>query len=277
MPVTDEDPQGTGPAPVPTEQRPEHPVPFRLVVAALGWTIAVSIVAAELVYPSRVLWPIERATRGLIETTWIVSGLSLLVVLALVRAAGLGLRDVGLDRRAFRRALAPVLATWAIVQGALIVAAAARGGIDWGRPWSLGSLLAQAFGNAPEEELVFRAIVLVAVFQALRRRGVGEPGALAGALLGSTAIFVLAHAPYSIGVGLPADEVGVYAVKLAAMGLVLGALYATTGNLWLAAWIHALDNVRPEVVDVALPVKPYGVIALAGVLLLAARARRRDR
>lgn len=242
----------------------------------VGWTFTVSIIAAELVYPSRVLWPIERATRGLIESTWIVTGLSFLVVLALARAAGLDLRDIGLDRRAFRRALVPTLVTWAIVQGVLIVVATVRGGIDWGRPWSLGALLAQAFGNGPEEELVFRAILLAAVFQALRQRGVGERGALAGALFGSTVVFVLAHAPYSIAVDLPPGELALFAVKLTAMGLVLGALYATTGNLWMAAWMHALDNVRPDVVDVATPVKPYGVTALVLILVLALRHRRRE-
>lgn len=268
--VFGEDWQPMRPKSEPPEQRPVHDVPLRLAAVAVGWTIALSFLAAEVLFPSRILSPIEHATRGLVETTWIVTGLSFLVVLAFARASGLRPHDLGLDRRAFRLGSLITVATWALVQATLVIVAVANGQSDWGKPWSLGSLFAQALGNGPVEELVFRAILLVAIFDRLRRRGVAGRTALFAALLGSTIVFVLSHAPYVVATDMLVHEASLFAIKLTAMGMVLGALYMTTKNLWLVAWVHALDNVRPDIVDVTMPIKPYGVVALVLVFVVTA-------
>lgn len=254
--------------PEPPEHGPVQDVPLRVAAVAIGWTIALSVFAANILFPSRILSPIEHATRGLVETTWIVTGGSFLVVLAFARASGLRAQDLGLDQRACRRALLVIVATWALVQVTLVLVAGVAGEIDWGREWSLGTLFAQAFGNGLVEELVFRAMLLVAVYDALRRQGASERTALIASLVGSTIVFVLSHGPYVLATDMSVHEVSLFAVKLTAMGMVLGVLYMATKNLWLVAWVHALDNVRPDIIDVTMPIKPYGVVALVLMLVV---------
>ena len=110
------------------------------------------------------------------------------------------------------------------------------------------------------EELVFRGIVL----SSLRKYGIGF------SIVASALIFGMAHMDFST------------AVFAFIAGLVFGFLYAKTNNLWLAVWIHALNNLIAVVgshagflfgdmavlVDNLIVLIPLGV-GLAALLLLA--------
>ena len=110
------------------------------------------------------------------------------------------------------------------------------------------------------EELVFRGIVL----SSRRKYGIGF------SIVASALIFGMAHMDFST------------AVFAFIAGLVFGFLYAKTNNLWLAVWIHALNNLIAVVgshagflfgdmavlVDNLIVLIPLGV-GLAALLLLA--------
>ena len=85
------------------------------------------------------------------------------------------------------------------------------------------------------EELLFRGVLVVALFTVFRRRaGRGVAGLVA--VLVSTAVFVLVHA---IDLGSSPDR----AISTALLGLVCGTLVVLTGRIWPAVLVHVLFNV----------------------------------
>lgn len=84
------------------------------------------------------------------------------------------------------------------------------------------------------EELYFRAVVLIAVFTALRR-AFGHLTAGLAALLVSTALFVLVH---GVDAGLTVDAV----VAVGVLGATCAALVLLTGRIWSALLVHIVYN-----------------------------------
>jgi membrane protease YdiL (CAAX protease family) len=97
------------------------------------------------------------------------------------------------------------------------------------------------------EELFFRAILIVTIFQMLRR-SVGPVAAGATALLASGGMFVLLHGfsdALSVLTGL----------QLLAVGLTCGLIVLLTGRIWGAVLVHAIYNAS------------YVLLVLAGTFL----------
>ena len=84
------------------------------------------------------------------------------------------------------------------------------------------------------EEFFFRTVVLVAVYSLLRRAA-GSFAAALGAVLVSTATFILIHA---IDGSLPLTE----SISLGAVGLVCSLLVVLTGRIWGAVLVHIVYN-----------------------------------
>ncbi|MFJ4039192.1 CPBP family intramembrane glutamic endopeptidase [Microbacterium sp. NPDC090007] len=85
------------------------------------------------------------------------------------------------------------------------------------------------------EELFFRAVILVSLFQILRRH-VGHVSASVTAALASTGLFVCLHAtftPISLVDGL----------QFSLLSLVCSALVLLTGRIWAAVIAHVIYNV----------------------------------
>lgn len=84
------------------------------------------------------------------------------------------------------------------------------------------------------EELTFRAVLLVSVFQLLRR-SVGSLAAGATSLLVSSSVFVLLHAAFnslSLGQG----------IQLFVVGAVCASVVLLTGRIWGAVLVHFVYN-----------------------------------
>ncbi|MEV8239982.1 CPBP family intramembrane glutamic endopeptidase [Microbacterium testaceum] len=91
-------------------------------------------------------------------------------------------------------------------------------------------------GIAPfVEEFFFRAVVLIAIYQVLRR-AVGGVAAGFTATLASAGGFVLFHAAFN-----PATLVD--SIQLFAVGAVCGVLVLLTGRIWGAVLVHICYNV----------------------------------
>lgn len=101
--------------------------------------------------------------------------------------------------------------------------------------WWLTEFLPAGFIGPIVEELFFRAVVLVVVYQVLRR-SVGELAAAATALLVSAGLFVLLH-------GMRGSLLLADGVMLFAVGASCGLLVLLTGRLLGAVILHVVYNV----------------------------------
>ncbi|WP_396653694.1 type II CAAX prenyl endopeptidase Rce1 family protein [Microbacterium sp. PRF11] len=100
--------------------------------------------------------------------------------------------------------------------------------------WWLDALLPAVAVGPVLEEFVFRAVVLVAVYQVLRRP-IGSRSAGLTALLASTGGFVILHAAFA-SLSL-ADAMSFVLVGAACSGIVL-----YTGRIWGAVFAHMCYN-----------------------------------
>lgn len=100
--------------------------------------------------------------------------------------------------------------------------------------WWLNTAFPAVLAGPLVEEFFFRGLVLVAVFQWLRRP-LGAAGAGLAALALSTAAFVLLHAVFR---SLLLSET----VELSLVGFASGALLLLTGRIWGAVILHATYN-----------------------------------
>ncbi|WEG08157.1 CPBP family intramembrane metalloprotease [Microbacterium horticulturae] len=112
--------------------------------------------------------------------------------------------------------------------------------------WAFTDLFGPVVVSPVVEEFFFRAVVLVAVYTALRRP-VGKVAAGVAAGLVSTALFVFAHSISPIG---PGD-----AIALGLVGVVTAAIVLLSGRIWGAVLVHFVYNVS------------FVVLALAGTYL----------
>jgi uncharacterized protein len=112
--------------------------------------------------------------------------------------------------------------------GALPVSAVEGGGADAGAPAIVGAVLV-----APTvTELFFRAVVLVALFSALRR-GLGAlPAGIVAVVVSAAASAVVA----AMTAGFTPDRLA----SALLLGLVCGVLVALTGRIWGAVLVHVL-------------------------------------
>ncbi|KTS60084.1 Abortive infection protein [Microbacterium testaceum] len=116
-----------------------------------------------------------------------------------------------------------------------------------GADWWLQQALPAVVVAPLLEEFVFRGVILVAVFQILRR-GLGPAAAGATALLVSAAAFVLLH-------GMAGVVTLVDGIQLFAIGAVCALVVLLSGRIWGAVLVHLVYNLT------------YLALALTGFVL----------
>lgn len=100
--------------------------------------------------------------------------------------------------------------------------------------WWFDSVIGPGLVGPVVEELFFRGVLVVVIYQLLRR-GVGPVAAALTATLVSAGAFVLLH-----GLGTPPDLAG--GMMLASLGVVCASLILTTGRIWGAVATHIVYN-----------------------------------
>lgn len=100
--------------------------------------------------------------------------------------------------------------------------------------WWLTDAASSALIAPVIEEFFFRAVILVALYSALRRPFGKLTAGLAAGLV-STALFIIVH---TVGGAIAADA----AVSLAAVGATCALLVLLTGRLWGAVLVHIVFN-----------------------------------
>jgi hypothetical protein len=241
--------------------------PLTVVAAVLAHVTWVLFVFAWL-FRARWLDDLERATGFVIQGTLLAGFGSLAITLAITRGLG-GLRasEIGLRWRDVRSGLVWTGAVWLGVQLVLATGALAAGdglALDpvWHRPGlTVGMFLSQLPGNAFAEEVLDRGFLLVQCVL-LARRVFGSRVAWIAGVLVSQSIFALGHIPQRwvimdiSGLALVANLVATLGA-----GLLFSLIYLRTGNLVLAAGLHALSNVAVPVF--ASPVEGVAIASLS--------------
>jgi membrane protease YdiL (CAAX protease family) len=166
-------------------------------------------------------------------------------------------------------------ALWIIVNLAIIVISLAGGSalsLDpaWHKPLAnIGTFLAQIFGNALYEEIVYRGFLTVQAILLLQR--FGKMPAVIGGVLIAQLFFATLHLPTLIAAGVSWDQALAFVPQAFAMGCMLAAIYLLTGNLLLAVAAHALTDSYMLIFSTPLAKASYaefvyGMLALALVL-----------
>jgi CAAX protease family protein len=132
--------------------------------------IAFALLAAFVLFPSGILKVFAAPTHGLITATLAANFISLAVIVGLVLCVigGLRLSDLGLRGGDVPIAVVLTISVW-IGVNAIEAAwqALADGAVSWAGEWRgpgvtpvISALLAQLFGNALYEEILFRGVLL---------------------------------------------------------------------------------------------------------------------
>lgn len=202
---------------------------------ALLGTWCISVVAGVVAALAVARW--VRPVDGILVQAPLWVGLAVATVLALGRARPAGLLRVRFSDLIWGVGLGLGLRA---VQGVLSGSALLpfpRWGADavWQTPkWWMTEILPPLIVGPLLEEFAFRAVLLVAVFEVLRR-SVGSLAAGVTALLVSTGAFVCLHAAFSPLTLL--DGLQLFAVGAACALLVL-----LTGRVWGAVFLHVVYN-----------------------------------
>jgi len=218
-----------------------------VVVAAVAADTTVVLLNWAWLYPQPWLDRLLSACGGVFGKTLVGSLGTLAFALAI--ACGLGRlrpRDLGLVSKQIVRGLAIVLAVWLVGQAILALAALIAGqGLALAPTLTrdaVRGLSDQVFGNAFEEEVIFRGFLAVQCVL-IARRTTGARAAWVIGVLVSQVIFALTHIPQRWivldrhGTALLADL-----ASLTFDGICYALIYVRTGNLGIAIGYHALGN-----------------------------------
>ena len=259
-------------------RRVPGPELIALAMLLAAWNAGMVFVAFE--QPRRWFWPawwLEIQTGGLVNLTLSANLVNFLmfVVLLLMGLCRQMPRDVGLDPRRIMWGLAGTLAIYAAVL--IIQWFSSSRSPAWNAAWSaegweraVGIWLAQLFGNALFEEIMYRGFFLGQAYLMVARWIGDRPAAcLSAALVLSQGTFAAIHIPVNIVRHRPE----ILLLAQFAAGLLLAGLYLMTGNLFLVIGLHVLINDPPSPIEGPIP---GGVAAgLLSVCLLAALILRR--
>lgn len=258
--------------------------PWLILVVAVTIILTAGI---HLLLRAGVFTPLVRATDGLIHRSLLGNAILLLVVVGglIFWLGGLRPRQVGLVPGKLPVAVAVTFGMWLLMQAIQLVSALLSDGTFQVSPaWSgggatvlVGMLLAQMFGTALVEEIIFRGYLLTQVREKLHRRWLGSARrALIPALLISQFSFAVFHLPGHIASGLGPVDIVIDLVRLTLLGTLFALLYLRTGNLFIGIGIHSLSN-NPTALFVPDP-NQDSLLALAfGALIIIFWPRRRER
>jgi uncharacterized protein len=224
--------------------------PLWTIVAVVVLECAFALSFQLIVFPHHWLTPLSHLTHGLVNATLQANAILLIVVVggAILLAGRLTLRDLGLRAEAIGPAVGFTLLLWVCINlfdvGYLLVAHLPVSlHPTWTKPGVLhtgGAFIAQIFGNALCEEILFRGFLTIQLAILLRRLGKG-PALVLGVVL-AQAVFAVIHVPLEIRMHHSWNEIWLLLPQLFATGVPLAVIYLATNNLLIAVGAHALSN-----------------------------------
>ena len=223
------------------------------IIAAAGASLILNLAANEPAV-TELLDRLAQATGGLVQGPLVAAPLYLSIVGTVIFGVGrLRPPDVGWRRSALGTGILVTLCFWISMQAGLTVWIVWSGEVlrlsdgwstsrGWGAGRILGQLLAQLAGNALLEEMVYRGYFLPQLY--LKASTLFRPrAALVLALLGSQILFATAHIPARLFDDIHSAEALLRdQLELFLQGLLFGALYLSTRNIFICVGLHSLFN-----------------------------------
>jgi uncharacterized protein len=222
-----------------------------------------------VLFRSAIVRELAVATGGLAHPTLLAATVTALLVVAVLVNSRTPLRELGLRRRDLPRALVVLVVLYGALQLAIVVAVLLSGE-RLAAPQSdasaaLGLIIAQLFGNALVEEVVFRGFLFRQLLA--RARLCGGLGALVVAIAVAAGLFALWHIPLRFHQGYRGLDL-IATLGVVALGGVLACyLYARSGNLLIVVVLHALFN--EQVPLFVSPVPPQWILCALAIGLIA--------
>ena len=227
--------------------------PWSVVVLAVAVDAVLLVIANLIILPFfQSSFPVERFTAGLIQPTLIFSAMRFLLAVVGVGivAGGLRARDVGLDGDKLSNGALMVFGLWTVMQlVGMLPRLISSGEVALSPIWTpeklpliAGELIAQLFGNAFVEEVLFRGFLLTQVTLMLNERISSRGWRVTATVLISQLIFALSHIPQRIVSGYSLAALGPNLIQLWLVGIVFAVLYLRTENVFIAVGVHTLVN-----------------------------------
>lgn len=230
------------------------PVSLRLLVVTYLVHCAVSVFVNQIFFPLGLGDAVEDASGGVVNSGLQANLLLMVSTLPMLVIAGKqGCREFWFDRNSWQIALVWLLGLTVLYQ-ICVVGFAGWGELRLSDAWSgrpglvsFGKLLAQLFGNALYEELIFRAFFLTQLYLQLRSRNCSIAGSLAIAIVASQVLFALMHVPnrlykgtYDSTAAIAFDQIALFL-----FGLFYAVVLLVFRNLSVPVVLHAIWNVPP--------------------------------
>jgi len=228
-----------------------------------GWTLLLALVVTTVLatglnrYQMALLdgiSPLLEATRTLVHPTLIVYiPLTALVIgVILMRYGSLSLHDLGVVKRDLPLGIATLASAWILMQimGAYTMYSNGTP-LQVSPTWTtfdpfyiFGDFFGQLLGNAPFEEIVFRAVLLVQLYKLLLARIPRIPARISFliVLVVSQAIFALYHIPSRLMAGVSLESLLPAIILPFIIGIVLALVYYRTGNIFVPIVLHTFLN-----------------------------------
>ncbi len=190
---------------------------------------------------------INGATAGVIHYTFQIRLIGSFVVIGLcLRWWGdVSLRAVGVRMQGLPLGLLTLLVGWIVLSSIFLcyqLATSATVTVDWASPAQpIIDVATEALGNSLYEEVFYRAYLVPSAFALLRQHMVDRRAALL-AVLGSQALFAVAHIPHRVIHDYSALEMSGSVALMWGFGIIQSAIYLRTSNLWVIVAVHVLIN-----------------------------------
>ena len=199
-----------------------------------------------------VFGPIMRVTDGLVTSQLLVGLFQLVVIIGglVWLIDGLHPVHVGLDWDDIQAGIIVTGVVWIVIQFVGLIVSGITGPVTFSPLWEaigsrgmLSNLLAEVFGTAPMEEAIYRGLFLTQGYLLARRFLDDRRLNLFLAIVGSQALFALAHVPTRLVVGTQLGlPLGQDLLLTFVLGTIFSLVYLRTGNLFIAMGVHALSN-----------------------------------
>ena len=253
---------------------------------AMAVYVALALAFAFILFPSGVLKRFTAPTHGLVTPTLVANLILLAIVVGVVLCLLGGLRplDFGLRGSDVPVALVLTISVWI---GANAIEAGwqvrATGTVSWGGEWrtlgvtaAVGALVAQLFGNALYEEILFRGVLLRQTYWRFEAKHLPNLQRVAVSVAISQGLFALIHLPILLSGGASVMAAFARLPAIFAAGTAFAVLYARSDNLLLCVGIHALAN-KPTLLVTDCFDLPDNLLFVTITCLVLAAFWRRDR
>ena len=211
-----------------------------------------------VIFTNTWLDPIEIFTRGLINVTLIVNlGLITVGYLIIIWKNDINGKDLGIIKSKVILGIIITAVFWGVLQILnLVVMLIQVQAVDLDPTWEIygflpyfGDFIAQIFGNAFYEEMIFRGFLIPQFYFLFKKEEKSSRKTLIQALFASQVLFALKHVPIRLLSGS-----GIFIIfsiiLLLGIGFIFALIYLRTDNLFIAIGLHSIFNVSLSIFNV---------------------------